>query len=522
MESEKLKSVPMYMKRRGFRPRKPEDFGDGGAFPEIHVSQYPLGMFIDRFNKPDSEILPVTVDSHGNVVSDAIVRQGENLGKIVYSQHSDVIPNVLKINGDAYDDDVDEEELKKETTEMTKAAIEKIVKAGQGTDVVKQVGDSKYVKYKPSQRFSSGAKERIVKVSEMPVDPLELPKFRHKRVPVASGSGDPVPVMHSPPRGVSVKELQDSKIAPCVSNWKNGKGYTIPFDKRCAADGRALQEVHVNDKFAMLSETFDIGERKAREAVSMRLKVKKEMEMKEKKRKEKELRALALKARSERTVAASEDVNVSRGKYEYESETGMEKEERMQRDQIREERRRDRRMPEGKKSKIARDRDRDVGEKVALGMAFTGGRGGEVMYDQRLFNQEKGTGSGFATDDQYNVYDKGLFTAQPTLSTLYRPKKDMDDEMYVNKNEQRDKLTNTERFKPDKAFSGPVSEKAGKRLRPVEFEEEEEGEEQDLFGLKRWESDLKKGKMLSDKAGPKGTMRGRRFSSTDEYGGGSG
>ncbi|KAG6533041.1 hypothetical protein ZIOFF_006902 [Zingiber officinale] len=29
----------------GFVPRKPEDFGDGGAFPEIHVAQYPFGPF---------------------------------------------------------------------------------------------------------------------------------------------------------------------------------------------------------------------------------------------------------------------------------------------------------------------------------------------------------------------------------------------------------------------------------------------------------------------------------------------
>ncbi|KAJ0960588.1 hypothetical protein J5N97_001513 [Dioscorea zingiberensis] len=85
----------------------------------------------------------------------------------------------------------------------------------------------------------------------------------------------------------------------------------------------------------------------------------------------------------------------------------------------------------GKKSKITRDRDRDISEKVSLCMANTGaGRAGEVMYDQRLFNQEKGMESGFANDDQYNIYDKGLFTTQPTLSTLYRPKKDADFDMY--------------------------------------------------------------------------------------------
>ncbi|CAA2957017.1 MAIN-LIKE 1-like [Olea europaea subsp. europaea] len=40
---------------------------------------------------------------------------------------------------------------------------------------------------------------------------------------------------------------------------------------------------------------------------------------------------------------------------------------------------------------------------------------------------------GFATDDAYNIYDKGLFTAQSTMNTLYRQKNDVDDEMYGEK-----------------------------------------------------------------------------------------
>lgn len=37
-------TAPPYGQRKGWVPRNPEDFGDGGAFPEIHVAQYPLGM----------------------------------------------------------------------------------------------------------------------------------------------------------------------------------------------------------------------------------------------------------------------------------------------------------------------------------------------------------------------------------------------------------------------------------------------------------------------------------------------
>lgn len=38
---------PPYGAREGWAPRNPGDFGDGGAFPEIHFSQYPLNMGLE-------------------------------------------------------------------------------------------------------------------------------------------------------------------------------------------------------------------------------------------------------------------------------------------------------------------------------------------------------------------------------------------------------------------------------------------------------------------------------------------
>ncbi|KAI3864904.1 hypothetical protein MKW92_048020 [Papaver armeniacum] len=179
----------------------PEDFGDGGAFPEIHVAQYPLGMGRKvGQEKLGSKILPVTVDTHGNVAFDAI-------------------------------------------------------------------------------------------------DPLEPPKFNHKKVRKEPGSPR-VPVMHSPPRPLTVKDYQDFKIPPCISNWKNPKGYTIPLDKRLAADGRGLQEVQINDNFAKLAETLYVAEEKARVSVAMRRKVEKEMLLREKERKERDLGHLAVGTKS--------------------------------------------------------------------------------------------------------------------------------------------------------------------------------------------------------------------------------
>lgn len=38
------KEPPPYGQRKGWVPRSLDDFGDGGAFPEIMVAQYPLNM----------------------------------------------------------------------------------------------------------------------------------------------------------------------------------------------------------------------------------------------------------------------------------------------------------------------------------------------------------------------------------------------------------------------------------------------------------------------------------------------
>ncbi|KAI3514740.1 hypothetical protein L1887_13405 [Cichorium endivia] len=495
-ETIKSNPVPIYNtpERLKYRPSKPQDFGrkkDSSSGPKT---------------------LPVTVDKHGNLTFDAIVKQNENASKIVHSQHKDLVPKILKNKEDEDEEEVEKQKKIDETTLQTKAALEKIVNvrlsAAQPKNVATQSQYSKFIKYKPSQQssaFNSGAKERIIRMVEMPQDPLDPPKFKHKRVPEANGS-PPVPVMHSPPRPVTVKDQQVWKIPPCISNWKNPKGYTIPLDKRLAADGRGLQEVQINDNFAKLSETLYVAEPKAREAVTMRSKAQKEMMMKEKERKEQELRALAQKARSERTgavttTAVSPTAPPPSGKVVMEVD---EREERIQREKIREERRRERERERrleakdaamGKKSKITRERDRDISEKMVLGMASDGAAcGGEVMYDQRLFNQEKGMDSGFGTEDQYNVYDKGLFTAQPTLSTLYRPKKDADDEMYGGADEQIEKIRKTERFKPDKAFTG-ANEKTGPWDRPVEFEREEA----DPFGLDQFLTEVKGGKKVLDK-----------------------
>uniref|UniRef100_A0A0E0DYX9 SKI-interacting protein SKIP SNW domain-containing protein n=1 Tax=Oryza meridionalis TaxID=40149 RepID=A0A0E0DYX9_9ORYZ len=380
--SRAVNPVPPYGRRSALAPRRKEDFGDGGAFPEVHVAQYPLDMGRgdgdgDGERRGSSGgVLSRTVDGSGDRVEfDAVVRQGENAGKTVYSSPGDVLP---KINAAAAaaDADDDEQAAVEETTARTSAAlraiVEKRLSAVQLSNTQASNHDPEFIKYTPARQtsaFNSGAAERIIRMGETQQDPLEPPKFKHKRVPAPAGS-PPVPVLRSPPRPPSQKDHDDWKVPPSISSWKNPKGYSIPLDKRAALDGRGLHDVQVSDAFAALAEALYAAEQKAREAVETRAKVHTEMKMREKEKAEQHLLQLATRARAE-MLGATPPAPSEQSKAAAE------------RDAIREERRRDRRLEArataaaaSKKSAATRDRDRDASERIALGMANTGG--GEV------------------------------------------------------------------------------------------------------------------------------------------------
>lgn len=59
----------------------PQDFGDGGAFPEIQVAQYPLGMGM-KGKEATSNALAVQLDAQGKVKYDVIARQGHSKDKV--------------------------------------------------------------------------------------------------------------------------------------------------------------------------------------------------------------------------------------------------------------------------------------------------------------------------------------------------------------------------------------------------------------------------------------------------------
>ena len=162
---------------------------------------------------------------------------------------------------------------------------------------------------------------------EVAQDPLDPPKFQHRKVPVGFGDA-PVPILHSPPRKVTVQDQQDWKIPPCISNWKNARGLTIPLDKRLAADGRGLQQTVVNDNFATFAEAMQAAESKMREEVELRNSILRKQKEKERVTQDELMRQRAAELRQEH-----EDMERAKDK----RETAEEREARLRRDKQREE-----------------------------------------------------------------------------------------------------------------------------------------------------------------------------------------
>jgi SNW domain-containing protein 1 len=498
---------PPYGSRSGWRPRGQEDFGDGGAFPEIPVAQYPLDM--GRKSQSNSTALAVQVDAEGKVKYDAIARQGHNDQRIVHASFKDLIP--LRQRADAGDINLDRpsEEEVAASTERTKDALAKLVSGAVAAQKPKNVNvgtrkDPTYVRYTPANQMGDNTRknDRIMKIVERQVDPMEPPKFKHKKIPRGPPSPPP-PVMHSPPRKLTAEDQEAWKIPPPVSNWKNPKGYTVPLDKRLAADGRGLQDVTINDKFAQFAEALFTADRHAREDVKQRALMQQRLAEKEKAQKEDHLRMLAQKAREERAGAGRRQSRTSRSRSGSYSDSGSDRsgsedEEVREREKIRAERRREeeRKLRQAKMGTerrmqmMAREQNRDMSEKVALGLAKPT-QSSEGMFDSRLFNRTSGFDSGFNEDQ---AYDKPLFAAQDAISSIYRPRQNMDDGDDDEAAEaEMGKIQKSARF-ADALGKGTFSGSADVEARegPVQFEKDTDAFNIDSFLDKVGESSKKR------------------------------
>ena len=262
------------------------------------------------------EVLNVSIDASGEVSYDAVVTGGTNADKKVYTRHSDLSGS----EPSPEDVSLPTDEEARRTAERTMAALGAVVQAKEAMDrptgsAMIQAATSKnreektqFVRYTPREDapgYNPSAAQRVIQLVPAQIDPMQPPKHKHKKAP-RGPEEDPVPVLHAPPEKLTKEERDSWNVPACISNWKNTRGYTIPLDKRLAADGRGLRdETTVNSNFATLSESLYVAERQAREEVRMRATVLRRLAEGERQRREAELRDLAIRARGERSGTAA-------------------------------------------------------------------------------------------------------------------------------------------------------------------------------------------------------------------------
>lgn len=98
---------------------------------------------------------------------------------------SDLLPSEITNEEDPSLQRPDDEELD-ELTDKTKKALEKITRskiaAAMPVRCAEKQAPAQYIRYTPSQQgqsFNSGAKQRVIRMVEAQVDPLEPPKFKY-------------------------------------------------------------------------------------------------------------------------------------------------------------------------------------------------------------------------------------------------------------------------------------------------------------------------------------------------------
>ena len=140
--SEASRMTPEQRKKL-FLPRSLADFDDGGAFPEIHVAQYPRHMgnphltaartttstsianVVRGAQQTNTALISVEIDKDGDVSYDALVKSGTNANRIVYTKLED-----MRGGGPSSLDDIalPTQEEEQATTERTALALQALAK----------------------------------------------------------------------------------------------------------------------------------------------------------------------------------------------------------------------------------------------------------------------------------------------------------------------------------------------------------------------------------------------------------
>ena len=142
---------------------------------------------------------------------------------------------------------------------------------------------------------------------------------------------------------------------------------------------------------------------------------------------------------------------------------------------------------------LARQQNRDISEKIALGLAKPT-LSKESMLDSRLFNQESLSGT-FGDEESYSLYDKPLFHGSSAAAAIYKARGNItegDEERFGGGTEEGiGRALDNDRFGLGQApigFEGAREQEV--REGPVQFEKDTT----DVFGVDKFLDEAKSGR----------------------------
>ena len=120
--------------------------------------------------------------SNASYISSQVARQGRRNSEIVHSSFQSLVPRSVS-KKDLLRPSKEEEEA---TANRTKAALDKLLGGKIGSykkkkEAQQQPGNGVYVKYQGNSQNASKAKQRVIRMVEEQIDPLEPAKFKHKK-----------------------------------------------------------------------------------------------------------------------------------------------------------------------------------------------------------------------------------------------------------------------------------------------------------------------------------------------------
>lgn len=459
---------------------------------------------VSKVLKNDQNLSPEDLDLY-----QVVVRAGHSSDRAIQSRLADMMPKKLdQLTLTLPSPDQIQQEAADVEAALQKIVLERCAKTQtKSAALVAASTAPKIVRYTPKATVQQPQplEKRTIHIVSTPVDPLEPPKFRHKRAPKPPPS-PPVPRLHSPPRkNLTAAEQRAWNVPPCVSRWTNPKGYTVPLDKRLASDGKSVEERTINPRIADFAEALYVAERSSREEVELRAAVERKAAEHEQRQRDEQLRLVAEKARLEARKISEDLKQVLKEENRYQRRhrdehhrANFHDDDRVydsyqhqdrgltvsQRERIRKEREYERerelrlsRMSAEQRARfLSRESDRDISERIALGGTISAKdvnshkieKDVESIFDQRLFDQTSGISSGFggAAEGSQSIYDRPLFGSSNSLvhNLIYRPHFGFNE----SEDETIDDGSDSKKSKTDHTYSG--SKRIEPRAGPVLFE----------------------------------------------------